>query len=139
MTSPLDLLGTWTLERTIDDRASGEARSVAGSTHLSLLDDGRVRWDESGVMRWAAHEVPVSRTLFVEQRGDDWFVTFEDGRDFHPWSTETAVDHDCPPDVYTGAITVHGAGAEVSSWSVTWTARGPAKDYTMVSLLSRAE
>lgn len=137
MTSPLDLLGSWTLERTVDDRTTGETRSVDGSTTLSLLDDGRVRWDENGVMRWSGHEVPVSRTLFVEPRDDDWFVTFEDGRPFHPWSTETPVDHDCPPDVYTGTITTDGDGAGTRSWSITWTARGPAKDYTMVSLLAR--
>lgn len=137
MTSPLELLGTWTLERTVDDRTTGEARSVSGDTTMSLLDDGRVRWDERGVMRWPGHEVPVSRTLFVEQRGEDWFVTFEDGRDFHPWSTETPVDHDCPPDVYTGAITVDRDGEELQTWRVEWTARGPAKDYTMLSRLVR--
>lgn len=133
MTSPLDLLGHWSLDRTVEDRLTDETRRVVGETTLTLLDDGRIRWDETGTMRWAWNEVPVSRTLYVEPRDEGWFVTFEDGRDFHPWATGTRVDHACSPDHYSGVIQVDDDG-----WSVEWAARGPAKDYTMLSRLSRS-
>ena len=63
--SPLDLLGTWALDRVVDDHLAGERRTVVGSTSLVEVEPGRVRWSEVGTMTWAGHAVPVSRTLEV--------------------------------------------------------------------------
>ena len=67
---PTDLLGDWTLRRTVDDRLAGVTGTVTGSTTLSLTAPDEVRWDESGTMTFDGRETPVSRTLVV-RRGPD--------------------------------------------------------------------
>ena len=126
---PTDLLGTWTLTRLVDDHRAGERREVVGTAELSEVADGLVRWTESGTMTWAGHAVPVSRTLRVVRDDDGWFVHFEDGRPFHPWAIGRQVDHPCAPDHYRGLIEVADG-----SWTVTWDAVGPEKDYRMVTV-----
>ncbi len=134
MIEPTDLLGTWTLERVVDDRLTGEQRSVKGTTTLEPAGDGRVRWREEGTMTWAGHAVPVQRTLYVDRVDGGWFVSFEDGRPFHPWAVARWVDHPCQPDHYRGLIEV--PDGPVTRWSVEWQATGPAKDYVMRSVHS---
>ena len=131
--SPLDLLGTWTLDRTVDDKLADRISTVDGTTELTLDPDGRVRWSESGTFHHDGQDLPVSRTLFVEPRDDGWFVTFDDGRDFHPWSPEEQVVHPCGADTYTGLV--HRESD--NRWTVEWRVVGPAKDYVMRSALSR--
>ena len=137
MVSPTDLLGTWTLTRTVDDHRTGERRDVRGTATLTLGDDGRVTWHESGTMSWPGHEVPVSRTLYVVREPDGWVVHFEDGRVFHPWAVGEVIDHPCAPDHYRGRIDAGmDAGSRsgtVERWTVVWEARGPEKDYRMVT------
>lgn len=130
--SPTDLLGTWTLRRVVDDRRAGERRDVVGTATLTVESADRVRWTEEGVMTWGGRSVPVSRTLYVDRNGDDWFVHFSDGRPFHPWAVGQRVEHPCAPDVYRGVI---GAdGDPVRSWTVEWHAVGPEKDYVMTTV-----
>ena len=130
---PTELLGAWTLMRTIDDRHAGEQATVDGSTELVQQDDGRIRWSERGTLHRAAGDIPVSRVLFVEPRDDGWWVTFDDGRDFHPWAPGDEVVHPCAPDTYVGRIDVGGP----DRWTIQWQVSGPAKDYTMSSTLTR--
>lgn len=106
---------------------------VRGSTQLSLDADGRVRWSEAGTLLRGDLEIPVSRTLFVELRDEVWFVTFDDGRDFHPWSPGAEVVHPCAADTYVGRIEL----LDADTWTVEWNVTGPAKDYTMTSTLTR--
>lgn len=155
--SPLALLGAWTFLRSIDDRLAGTQLRVEGRAELAR-EGNRIRWSETGMMHREGASTPVFRTLFIEPRGGDathpngllpkgdgapardersaerWFVTFADGRDFHPWTTLDAVDHPCGTDAYRGRIRV---GASLDSWSVHWTATGPAKDYSMDTRLTR--
>lgn len=131
---PRGLLGEWALTRSIEDRRTGESSRVEGTTALTLEPDGRIRWYESGVLHRKDGKLPVSRTLFIEPRDGDWFVTFEDGRDFHPWRTGSEVGHDCSPDWYAGRIEALDRGR----WSVEWRVNGPSKDYTMRSVLTRS-
>ncbi|MFC6345057.1 DUF6314 family protein, partial [Nocardioides hankookensis] len=132
--TPTELLGTWTLTRVVDDHRTGERRDVVGTAELVEVDAGRVRWTESGTMSWPGHAVPVSRTLDVVREDDGWFVRFEDGRPFHPWAVGHRVEHPCPPDHYRGLVEVEGEGEPVTSWTVTWDAAGPEKDYRMVTV-----
>jgi hypothetical protein len=128
---PTDLLGVWTLTRVVDDHRSGERRDVVGTAELSEVSPGRVRWSEAGTMTWPGHAVPVSRTLEVVLEPDGWWVHFENGRPFHPWATGRQVDHPCAPDHYRGLVEV--LGRPVTSWTVTWDAVGPEKDYRMIT------
>jgi len=130
---PSALLGSWSLSRTIDDRWGDETSTVDGTSELAMLEDGRIRWSERGVLHRATGDVPVQRVLFVERRDDGWFVTFDDGRDFHPWTPGSEVVHPCAPDTYRGRVDVLGD----DRWTVRWDVAGPAKDYTMTSTLTR--
>lgn len=131
---PLLLEGRWMFDRTIDDRFAGEQSRVTGTTEFASEPDGRIRWSETGVMEWQGKRLPVSRTLFIEPRETGWFVTFHDGRDFHPWATDEEVEHPCGADFYRGLIEPSPSGP----WHITWSVSGPAKDYTMVTALSVA-
>ncbi|MBZ5739197.1 DUF6314 family protein [Nocardioides mangrovi] len=135
MLEPTALLGAWTLRRVVEDRLAGERRDVVGRAVLDLAAPDRVRWSEEGTMTWAGRSVPVSRTLHVVRTGagdTGWEVRFSDGRLFHPWSVGAEVDHPCAPDHYRGRVETEGD--PVDRWTVTWTARGPQKDYTMVTV-----
>ncbi|MFE7506025.1 DUF6314 family protein [Promicromonospora sp. NPDC057488] len=135
---PLRLVGTWDFRREIR-HADGAEYSADGEARFSVEDDGRVRWAEHGTLRWAAGTTPVTRTLFVVRepvpgeapsgdRAPRWRVTFEDGRDFHPW-TAGAVEHLCGRDLYQGGIEV--PVRQAPSWELRWHVTGPAKDYLM--------
>ncbi|MBE1876728.1 DUF6314 family protein [Myceligenerans pegani] len=178
---PSQLLGTWEFRREVRDRLDGTEYVASGEATFTPDGDGRICWAEEGTLRWADRSTPVSRTLFLvrepsgavpgtdelasdeprsDQPGSDdaagapasrWRVTFEDGRDFHPW-TARPVEHVCGRDRYEGTIrflTDHevpsapSPQAERTSWSarnrvvVRWDVRGPAKDYSMVTHYTR--
>lgn len=137
---PSRLLGTWDFHREVRDHRDGTEYDASGKATFTPEGDGRIRWAEEGTLRWADRSTPVNRTLFLV-RGPSaaappsgWRVTFEDGRDFHPW-TARPVEHACGRDLYEGMV-APGSG---STWTIRWQVTGPAKDYTMVTRYSRAE
>ena len=149
---PLRLVGTWDFRREVHDHRDGAEYTARGEAEFTLEDDGQVRWTERGTLRWAAGSTPVSRTLFLvrEDPADDgasapaWLVTFEDGRDFHPW-TVGAVEHLCGRDLYRGGVDLPAEPAVSSDrerepereWELHWRVTGPEKDYTMDTRYSR--
>ncbi len=138
MSSPLDLLGHWRLERTIEDRRGAATLGVSGTVLLETTDGGAVRWHEVGVLRRpGAAPAEVSRRLLVvppaPESDEVWWVRFADGRPFHPWLPGTDVEHPCAPDLYRGRVDLDLP----SGWRVRWTVTGPAKDYTMSTTCSR--
>ncbi|QCX28140.1 DUF6314 family protein [Nocardioides jishulii] len=139
---PRTLLGPWVFERVITDRLADEVIEVSGTLTLSEEQGGRVRWAEAGVMRRGSAQLEVFRTLFVVEREDGWLVTFDDGRDFHPWSPGAEVVHLCGEDTYAGLVEATGlgepAGGAGRRWQVTWRVSGPRKDYLMVTRLTSA-
>ncbi len=142
-TTPLALLGRWTLERDIDDRYARARLRVTGTAVLGPAGDGRVRWHEEGLLeRPGSEPAAVQRTLLlVPGPGDEprWQVTFEDGRPFHAWTPGVEVDHPCAEDLYRGLVEVPSAahGGAAARWTVTWRVRGPAKDHTIVTTYRR--
>lgn len=131
---PLSLLGRWTFTRDIDDHRAGERITVAGAMLLRGDADG-IQWDETGTMTRSGVASDVFRTLFLAPRAGGWFVTFADGRDFHPWAVGEALSHPCSADLYSGRIDV---AADANSWVVHWDVTGPAKDYHMETRITRA-
>ena len=135
---PTTLLGTWVLTREIEDRRAGERHHVEGTLELGLDGADRVRWVETGLWHHPAGDVEVHRRLWLErldgsdEDGGQWWVRFEDGRDFHPWRPGREVVHPCAPDTYRGTV----AGT-VQEWEVTWEVTGPAKDHTLRTRLTR--
>lgn len=132
---PIALSGRWQFERTITDRVVHEESRVVGHTELTCEASDRIRWSEKGTLHWRDKAIPVSRVLFLQLRGRDWFVTFDDGREFHPWAPGEAVEHECGADLYRGHIDSSGPG--LRRWNVEWHVSGPQKDYTMTTLLTR--
>lgn len=131
---PTTLIGTWEFARSIEDRLSGEATSVEGVATF-VPEDRWIRWHEDGTWFRAAEPVAVRRTLRIEERDGDWFVTFEDGRDFHPWLLRSGFIHPCGHDTYAGLL---APGTDAAQWRLTWSVSGPAKDYTMRTTYTRA-
>ncbi len=132
---PPDLLGVWRLERRVEDHLAGGDVDVVGTTVLELVED-RVRWHERGLLRRAdgtGSPSEVHRTLYAVPRDGAWWVDFDDGRPFHPWSPGVEVEHPCGRDLYRGLVEVDAP----DRWRVTWHCTGPAKDYTMRSHLTR--
>jgi len=129
---PRSLLGRWRIERVVDDRRTGEQHAVDGVLELTEVDGG-LRWEEQMVWHRPEGDVDVRRGLRLVATDDGWWVRFEDGRDFHPWRPGEQVVHPCAPDTYAGAVS-----GDLCRWSVTWHASGPAKDYTMTSVLTPA-
>ncbi len=147
--SPRELVGSWLLSRRIEDRRARETLHVTGTTEVSMREDGRIAWRESGELtRGAAADappIPVRRELLIERRecfqdgeqrtespGGEWMVLFADGRDFHPWTPGRAVVHPCGEDRYDGLVEITDTGR----WHVTWEVVGPAKDMTICSVLT---
>lgn len=146
--SPRELVGDWLLSRRIEDRRARETLHVTGTTELSMREDGRIAWRESGeLIRGAADAppIPVRRELLIERRArpldeqggadspdEDWMVLFADGRDFHPWTPGRAVVHPCGEDRYDGLVEIR----DEREWYVTWEVTGPAKDMSIHSVLT---
>jgi hypothetical protein len=138
---PLRLVGTWDFRREVHDHRDGAEYTARGQAEFAQEHDGRLRWAERGTLSWAGGSTPVTRTLFLvrdEAPGvgspSGWRVTFEDGRDFHPW-TVGAVEHLCGRDLYTGGV--RPPRDQAASWELTWRVRGPEKDYTMHTRYAR--
>lgn len=156
---PLRLVGTWDFWREVHDHRDGAEYAARGEATFTADDDGRVRWSERGTLTWAGGSTSVSRTLFLvpeppEKNGvaPGWRVTFEDGRDFHPW-TAGAVEHLCGRDLYEGGVAIPlelseppheqtsspgpAPSCPAPSWDLTWRVTGPEKDYTMHTRYAR--
>lgn len=141
---PTDLLGSWTLRRTLHDRRAGLRGTVTGTTTLRAApsapsapfapdDVDQVEWTETGTMTFDGRTVPVTRTLLVRRSLDDrWRVHFADGRVFHDWAWGDTVVHACAADDYTGLLS-----GDATRWTVRWEAVGPAKDHRIDSVLER--
>lgn len=135
---PLGLLGFWTLERVIEDRREQRRHRVDGVLELTVVEPDRILWRETGRWHQQSGDVEVSRSLWLQRLSrepcDRWQVRFEDGRDFHAWAPGREVSHDCSPDTYRGMVE-----GSTDRWSVRWDVTGPDKDYTMTTVLTRAE
>ncbi|MGN6251778.1 MAG: DUF6314 family protein [Marmoricola sp.] len=128
---PRLLLGRWRLDRVIDDTRGRERSTVTGV--LDLLEEGpdAIRWEEQGHWCRTDAAVEVRRRLRLALLPSGWWVHFEDGRPFHAWTPGTPVVHPCGADTYRGLVT-----GDVTSWRVRWDVEGPAKDYSMTSILT---
>lgn len=130
---PAELAGAWQLARVIEDRLAGERTRVTGTLTLTATAPGELRWEEAGLWSRAAGVVEVRRDLLVRSEPDGWWVLFADGRRFHPWTPGVDVVHPCGRDTYRGTVS-----GTPERWQVRWDAHGPAKDYTMTSVLTPA-
>lgn len=132
------LRGTWRLERTLVDRATGERGRVRGSVEYVLDAGGALVQHESGELAWGGHRGPAYRVLRLEPTADPgvWRVLFDDGRPFHPLDLRrgaATVEHACGPDLYVGEFRIRSADV----WTYCWSVTGPAKSLQLDSVLTR--
>jgi hypothetical protein len=129
------LLGTWRVERTMEDAVLGAGR-FRGSATFSRRADG-LAWHEVGRMELAGHAGPAHRDLLVAPaEGGAWEVRFGDGRPFHPLDLTTgacAVEHPCGEDHYTGEYAIRGPDA----FEVRWHVHGPHKRQRLTTRYER--
>jgi hypothetical protein len=133
------LLGTWSVERWIDDELSGDVGTFHGTaTFVKEVDDGgRVRFDEVGVVRFGDYSGRATRRLFFSEGLESLIdVSFADGHHFIglDLSEGTSQDHhQCASDDYdiTTVVVDHDRIEE------QWRVRGPAKSYAAVTLMTR--
>ncbi len=130
---PVGLLGEWLLSRVVEERQSGERSRVEGRLALVADAPDRIRWEEHGVWHRASGTVEVRRSLWIVRVAETgaWWVRFEDGRDFHPWTPGVPVVHPCGADTYRGAVS-----GTPQRWTIDWDVTGPTKDYAMWTELS---
>ena len=126
---PTDLVGTWLIDRVMDDRITGDRHQVSGT---AVITAGHYREDGQLTM--------ADGTTFASQRSYLWNfhadkidVFFDDGRPFHSiiFGSKAAEDsHYCDPDLYDVAYDFQ----KFPTWRAVWTAAGPRKDYVMTTL-----
>ncbi|MEU6277424.1 DUF6314 family protein [Streptomyces populi] len=142
--------GSWRVERTVRDLASGAEGHFTGTTVFGPPDESESPDDggppdgagllhrESGTFVWQGVARPAERTLrFLP--GDapgTALVRFSDGRPFHGLdltSGRWVADHPCAADLYRGEFTVR----DEDRWRSVWRVRGPAKDLVLTTGYTR--
>ncbi|WP_426006194.1 DUF6314 family protein [Paenarthrobacter sp. NyZ202] len=132
------LAGSWSVERTLLDRATGTRGTFTGVVRYTRNPDGGLDYREDGTMHWPAHSGPAFREYLLKPGADGQTmdVFFPDGRPFHAMSFAAHANQDkhwCDPDDYYVNYTWQGPDA----FSFTWDVRGPAKDLLLESQLRR--
>jgi Family of unknown function (DUF6314) len=133
------LLGTWNVERWIDDALSGDVGTFLGTARFEAEGDGdpRVLFEETGVVRFGDYSGRASRRLFfTEGLGSRIDVSFADGHHFIELDLRegSSTDHhQCASDGYDVTTLVIDDDRIEEQWRV----RGPAKNYVAVTLMTR--
>ncbi|MES5822317.1 DUF6314 family protein [Streptomyces sp. RG80] len=133
------LAGTWRVERSVRDLASGDVGEFSGRTLFSPLDGGGLLHHESGTFVWQGVPRPAERTLrFLPGSSPaEADVRFADGRFFHALDLTSGhhiADHPCAADLYRGEFTV----LDADHWRTVWRVGGPAKDLVLTTDYARA-
>jgi hypothetical protein len=140
------LLGTWDLDRLIDDRQSGTQGRFRGRAILAETRAGsatpvpdRAHYEETGELLFGAYRGPAHRTLdYLRLDGGAALLCFADGRPFIDLDLRNGAcdrTHDCGQDRYEISTVVISHDVVEQHWRV----QGPRKDYTAVTTLARSD
>ena len=133
------LPGTWSLERVIQDGA--RHGMFNGECVFSWLDDARLLCEESGTMNLGGHSNAASRSYIYELRDNKIIILYNDPHRKDEVLHELDFDDDnrarhchvCVNDVYELEFSLSQDGRI----HMDYTVKGPQKDYTLKSILSR--
>jgi Family of unknown function (DUF6314) len=128
---PIALLGTWTFTRRLVDRVAAQYGRAVGTATFQA-DGDAVHWREDGHLHWGGRVLPVYRDLVISRAGDEWWVSFADGRPFHPWRFDETVQHPCRADTYRGRLQRSGDRLRIA-----WDVSGPTTDQRLVTTYRR--
>jgi hypothetical protein len=138
------LLGSWRVERRIDDHRNGVSGAFRGSaTFVRLEDDSdasvatKLRYREVGELNFGAHSGKSQRSLeYVSLEGAKVQIHFSDGRHFIDLDLSRGPSrsvHPCNLDQYEISFFARSNDVLEESWRV----QGPAKDYEATTTLTR--
>jgi Family of unknown function (DUF6314) len=147
------LRGSWRIERRLADHRSGSAGWFRGTARFEppAADNSKrpaaapgsdlaaLIYDETGELAFGEHRGPASRRLIYRGRADGTAeVFFADEREFYrldPRPGRWQARHWCGRDEYLVSGRVLGPGLFEERWHVT----GPAKDYEIMTTLTRVD
>lgn len=132
------LAGSWRVERSVRDLASGDEGAFSGTTVFGRLTEGGLLHEESGTFVWQGVGRPAERTLrFLPGATPGTAdVRFADGRPFHDLDLTSGrhiAGHPCSADLYRGEFTV----LDEDRWRSVWRVRGPDKDLVLTTDYAR--
>jgi Family of unknown function (DUF6314) len=129
---PSSMVGTWTIARELVDRTTDQSGTFSGELAVAA-DTAGFTWKESGTLTWMGRTRPAFRHLALRQLDGLWWMTFSDGRPFHPWRSGVELTHPCGADMYRGDL----ASPSPDQVHITWDITGPAKNQRIVTELRR--
>lgn len=148
--SLVQFVGKWQLERTIIDHRNDLNGQMSGSAHFTPLDADALKYEEEGQLVYGAQPAMFATRRYVWRSSTASKLTnaeqnsavkvgveFEDGRPFHTILLDRSMPddiHHCDPDVYHVSYDF----TRWPEWQSVWRVVGPAKDYRMTSVYSRA-
>jgi hypothetical protein len=151
------LVGTWTVERSIDDHRSGISGHFQGQAVLVACPGGeaacpgeevarlatgaaaavaRASYQETGELRFGDHAGPARRGLDYVRQGGAVMLYFTNGRpyvDLDLRSGTWRAEHPCVADLYEVTTIVRSPDELQELWRV----RGPDKNYDATTTLRR--
>jgi hypothetical protein len=142
-------VGTWTVERSIDDHRSGISGHFQGQALLvagpgaeaarpgaAAAPLARASYQETGELRFGAHAGPARRGLDYVRQGGAVMLYFTNGRpyvDLDLRSGTWRAEHPCAADLYEVTTIVRSPDELQELWRV----RGPDKNYDATTTLRR--
>lgn len=138
------LLGTWRVERLIEDHRSNLRGSFEGTAAVALdqlnrdsSSGVRALYSELGELSWCGYTGLATRVLeYVDSGNVELALNFADGRSFADLDLRTGSwtsPHLCGSDRYELETLVHSNQSMEERWRVT----GPVKDYDAVTTFTR--
>ncbi len=131
-----DFLGRWRIAREITDFRILESGTLEGEATF-IQAEGKLNYSERGTLRFAGGAPVLAerryRWVFDE---DNVHVTHDDDTPFHSFSrvgAPVATPHLCGDDMYRGTYSF----VRFPDWQVTWTVKGPRKNYRSVTRYAR--
>lgn len=129
-------MGTWKISRQITDFRILESGHLEGRAQFTSQDSG-LFYHERGALTFAGGApIVAERAYFWTFSDTDVFVAYDDGAPFHSFSLaadHAATPHLCGDDLYTGTYSFVG----FPDWQVTWSVKGPRKDYRSITQYTR--
>ncbi|MEM7267985.1 MAG: DUF6314 family protein [Pseudomonadota bacterium] len=131
MATKAGLLGRWRIDRKIENRIGPDA-AFTGEGVFEPDAEGLI-WRESGRLTTGGETLTASR-VYLWRFGPRVTVLYEEGAPFHDFDpAEPSARHLCGEDVYEVAY----AFTPPDRWRAEWRVTGPAKDYLMISEMTR--
>ncbi len=130
--SAVDFEGNWRIQREITDMRILESGTLEGEAHFTAKENGLL-YHERGMLRFAGGApVLAERSYQWSFQDDEVFVAYADGTPFHCFArvgAPVATPHLCGEDMYRGLYSF----VRFPQWQVTWTVKGPRKNYRSVT------